>query len=226
VGMRKKEMPTISDLRQALETKGHGRLAQILAPYTRGKSLGLFDGQSKVSLQDQRMICFDFARLEEEFMRPLAMHVSLNWIWEKFAKKNLHTRKVIIADEAWMYMKQPDSAKFLNDVARRGRKRNVSLGVVTQYPQEFTSSEAGRAVLSSAASKFLMRQAPNDTDVVQDLFKLNEGQKKFIARSRVGEALVLSEGETGVFSTAIMVEASEQEDRLFNTDPERTLKTG
>jgi len=221
VGLRKKEMPTISDLVEKLREEGHSRLATVLVPYTRGRSLGLFDGQSRVNLSGANIICFDFKNLEEDFMRPLAMHVALSWIWEKFVKKNEKNRKMVICDEAWMYMQHKDSAEFLNDAARRGRKRNLSLGVVSQYPQEFINSDEGRAVLSSAATKILMRQSPNDVPAVREVFNLNEGQARFINSCAVGEALILCEGQSGVFSTAAAVEASPEEDVLFNTDPER-----
>lgn len=151
------------------------------------------------------------------------MHVALSWIWEKFVKKDPKTRKVVICDEAWMYMKYKDSSKFLNNAARRGRKKNLSLGVVSQFPQEFNTDD-GRAIISSAATKFLLRQSPTDIPIVQSMFKLNKGQAKFINSCAVGETLILSEGQNGVFSTAIAVQASSEEDALFNTDPEKEKK--
>ena len=42
-------------------------------------------------------------------------------------RKNREKKKIIVCDEAWLFLKYQESAEFLVNVARRGRKYNVPL---------------------------------------------------------------------------------------------------
>lgn len=216
VGRRKKEMPTLSDFAEKLAGKEDGkRIATILKPFLKGGTLGIFDGQSNVKLRDVPLVCFDISDIRDEFLRTYAMYVVTGWIWEKFAKKNVDVKKRIVVDEAWMFMKYRDTAHFLENLSRRARKRNTSLTVASQSFIEFSGSQEGRAVLTNAATVFLMRQAPADIDSVQEVFRLSGGQRDFLLSCGVGEALMMA----GRNATALKVVASDYEKKFISTNP-------
>ncbi|EGL83773.1 type IV secretory pathway VirB4 components-like protein [Caldalkalibacillus thermarum TA2.A1] len=218
VGYRKKEMPTISETVEWLEEQGTEvgqRLATLLFPYRRGNPLGLFDGQSRVRLKDAVAIDFDISHLEEGIMKPLAMHVILNWIWEKFVKRNRHVRKLVVADEAWMYMYHEDSAMFLEKMSRRCRKRNTSFCVASQSFEEFTRSQQGKAVLTNASATVLLKQNETDIEYVQAQYHLSDGQRQFLESAHPGEALL----KIGKNMLALRVDASPYEHEFVNTTP-------
>ena len=54
---------------------------------------------------------------------------------------NTNKKKIIVCDEAWLFLKYQESAEFLVNVARRGRKYNVPLFIGSQFIDEFLSSE-------------------------------------------------------------------------------------
>jgi type IV secretory pathway VirB4 component len=56
-------------------------------------------------------------------MRPIAMYVVLNYIWNKIRSSN--KKRMLVIDEAWNIMQHEDSAKFLFALVKRARKYNL-----------------------------------------------------------------------------------------------------
>jgi hypothetical protein len=189
VGRVKKRMPTLSSFWERLRSKGAERACLLLKPYLRGNSLGIFDCESTIDLAGSPIIVFDVSRLEEGFVRPFAMHVVLGWVWENWVKRDREPKRVI-CDEAWMFLKHKDTMAFLENMARRGRKRNCSLCVATQNFTEFMRSDEGKSTISNLDTLVLMQQNPEELDDVATVFKLNEKEKAFLRTAGIGEALI------------------------------------
>lgn len=127
VGRIPKKMPTLSDFQKKLqERKNCEDLAKILIPFLKGNSLGIFDCESQIN-SDAEIINFDMSEIKDEFTKLYASFVILTWVWQKFVLKNKEKKKIIVCDEAWLFLKFQESAEFLVNVARRGRKYNVPL---------------------------------------------------------------------------------------------------
>ena len=127
IGKIKKKMPTLSDFQRKLKDRGKcDELAELLIPFLRGNSLGIFDCESRIT-SDEEILSFDMSEIKDEFTKLYASFVILTWVWQKFALKNKEKRKLIICDEAWLFLKYEESAEFLVNVARRGRKFNLPL---------------------------------------------------------------------------------------------------
>lgn len=220
-GKVKKQMPTLTSLWERLDTLGKKteRLCLLLKPYLRGSSLGIFDCETKVNLAGAPIIVFDLYRLEENFLRPFAMHVVLDWVWETWVKADREPKR-LICDEAWLFLKYRDTMAFLENLARRGRKRNCSLCVATQRFGEFKRSEEGQSVISNLDTLVLMQQNAEEIDSVAEVFKLSDGQKSFLRKVGVGEALI----RAGKQVAACQVIASEEEWAFINPLP--TVQAG
>jgi len=209
-------MPTLSSFVERLKKNPRGeRIAAVMKPFLKGGTLGIFDGQTNVSLEDSYLVNFDVSEIRDRFLRTYAMYVITNWIWEKFVKKDVKQKKRVVVDEAWMFMKYKDTAYFLENLSRRARKRNTSLTVASQSFIEFSNSQEGKAVLTNSAAVFLMKQAATDIDSVQEVFHLSQGERDFLTSCGVGEALFL----VGRNKTAIKVVASDYEKKLISTNP-------
>lgn len=214
VGKRKKKMPTLSDLYRRLEKAGAVDLATMLRPHLRSGSMGIFDGESVVDLGQAPLVAFNIFSLEEKYMRPLAMHIAMSWIWEKYVKKNPKQQKSVVVDEAWMFAKQTNTMEFLEALARRARKRNTALVVSTQNFAEFISLPQGQTVLTNLDTIMLMAQNPNEIDAVARAFKLSEGQREFLLELKRGEALL----RAGKQMVAVRIKAgSAKEEELYRT---------
>jgi len=56
------------------------------------------------------MVVFNIRDLEEE-LRPITMHMLLNYVWKKIRSKL--KKRILVVDEAWKIMQYEASAKFL-----------------------------------------------------------------------------------------------------------------
>lgn len=119
VGKIPKKMPTLSDFQRKLKDRGKcEELSELLVPFLRGNSLGIFDCESKIT-SDAEIVTFDMSDIKDDFTKLYASYVILTWVWQKFVLKNKEKRKIIVCDEAWLFLKFQESAEFLVNVARR-----------------------------------------------------------------------------------------------------------
>jgi type IV secretory pathway VirB4 component len=208
--------PTINDLYDTLlHMGGTGpQLAQRLRKYTSGTFAGIFSQQSNVDINNP-MVVFNIRDLEDE-LRPVAMYIVLNYIWNK-TKTDLKKR-ILIVDEAWQLMKYEDSANFLFSVAKRARKYGLGITTVTQDVEDFMGSRMGRAIVANASMQFLMKQSTSAVDVLTDVFKLTSEEKKRLSQFPVGQGLFFA-GQNHVH---IQVIASPTETSLITTNPKTT----
>jgi conjugal transfer ATP-binding protein TraC len=128
------------------------------------------------------MVVFNIRDLEDE-LRPVAMYIVLNYIWNK-TKSDKKRRRLMVVDEAWQLMKYEDSANFIFSLAKRARKYNLGLTTITQDVEDFMASRMGRAIVANASMQILLKQAPSAVDVLADVFKLTSEEKNASANSR------------------------------------------
>lgn len=204
----KKKMPTLSDFQAILSTKENSKdLSEILKGFLKGKTLGIFDCTSNVNANDQ-LLDFDLSEINDEVTKFYASLVITTWITEKYMKNvNRFNKKAIHIDEAWTLIKYEETANFMEILARKARKRGVSLVIATQSPDELVSSPQGRAILNNCDTTLLMKQSPMSVDKIIEHFKLAEGTREFLLRCNPGEAL-LNRGGT---VSAIKVQMLERE---------------
>lgn len=67
------------------------------------------------------------SEIKDEFTKLYASFVILTWVWQKFVLKNKEKKKIIVCDEAWLFLKYQESAEFLVNVARRRSKVQCSI---------------------------------------------------------------------------------------------------
>ncbi|MGB9792356.1 MAG: VirB4 family type IV secretion system protein [Thermacetogeniaceae bacterium] len=200
----KKPMPTLSDIHRRLKGKpGAERLADAMLPLLSGGSVGMFDGQTTVFLQDAQFICFNLRPLGDDFSRFIGVYATLSWLWQVFAQKGGKSiPKCVAIDEAWMFLRHPDAAGYLETLARRGRKHGCAVTIATQRFEEFEASEGGKAVINSCASILVLRQEEHAVDSVVSYFKLASGCADLLSRARAGQGILRVSGST----TAVQVQ--------------------
>lgn len=205
--------PTINDLYDTLlHMGGTGpQLAQRLRKYTTGTFAGIFSQQSNIDINNP-LVVFNIRDLEDE-LRPVAMYIVLNYIWNK--TKSDQKRRILIVDEAWQLMKYEDSANFLFSLAKRARKYNLGITTVTQDVEDFMGSRMGRAVVANASMQFLLKQSPSAVDVLANVFKLTNEEQKRLSQFPVGQGLFFA-GQNHVH---IQVVGSPTESGLITTNP-------
>jgi len=205
VSKKKKELPTISDFKALLETKpGTERLSLLITPMLRGNTLGMFDGQSKLDLKDELLICFDIHNIRDEFTRLYVMSVLLSWIWQKYTVKNPKVKKHVYFDEGWMFAKHEDTAEYLETLARRARKYKTGLNIASQSFIEFVAHDQGKAILGSCATTVLMRPHPTQVEAIQEMYHLSEGAANFLMSCETGCGLLKSDQNLVAFYNRLL----------------------
>jgi conjugal transfer ATP-binding protein TraC len=206
-------VPTIIDLYDTLLHMGGSgpQLAQRLRKYTSGTFAGIFSQPSNIDINNP-LVVFNIRDLEDE-LRPVAMYIVLNYIWNK--TKSDQKKRILIVDEAWQLMKYEDSANFLFSLAKRARKYNLGITTITQDVEDFMGSRMGRAIVANASMQFLLKQSPSAVDVLSDVFKLTSEERKRLSQFPVGQGLFFA-GQNHVH---IQVVASPTETGLITTNP-------
>ena len=205
--------PTISDLYDTLlHMGGTGpQLAQRLRKYTTGTFAGIFSQQSNIDINNH-MVVFNIRDLEDE-LRPVAMYIVLSHIWN--IVRTDQRKRMLIVDEAWQLMKYDDSANFLFSLAKRARKYFLGLTTITQDVEDFMGSKMGRAIVANSSMQLLLKQSSSAVDVLSDVFKLTEEEKKRLANFPVGQGLFFA-GQNHVH---IQIVGSQTEQSLITTNP-------
>ena len=211
--------PTIINLYDTLAHMGGSgpQLAQRLRKYATGTFAGIFSQQSNIDINNQ-MVVFNIRDLEDE-LRPVAMYIVLNHIWNIVRAKQ--KRRILIVDEAWQLMKYDDSANFLFSLAKRARKYYLGLTTITQDVEDFMSNKMGRAIVMNSSMQLLLKQSAAAVDVLSDVFKLTEEERKRLSSFPIGHGLFFA-GQNHVH---IQVVASDVETSLISTNPTRYDKT-
>lgn len=205
--------PTIINLYDTLlHMGGTGpQLAQRLRKYTSGTFAGIFSQQSNVDINNS-MVVFNIRDLEDE-LRPVAMYIVLSHVWNVVRAEQ--KKRLLIVDEAWQLMQYEDSANFLFSLAKRARKYYLGLTTITQDVEDFMSSKMGRAIVANSSMQLLLKQNVSAVDVLSDIFKLTEEEKKRLANFPVGQGLFFA----GANHVHIQIIASETEEQLITTRP-------
>jgi type IV secretory pathway VirB4 component len=145
--------------------------------------------------------------------KQLGMHVILEWLIEKFMKKNPNRRKRVVIDEAQKLLDSPHQAKAIEDIYRRFRKYSGSAMAASQDFLKFVENEQGRAIVQNSSIKVLLKQAKNDRQAVLDITGIEEHEFDTIALYSKGQSLCIVGDER--FTNIVNPSAYELE--LYNT---------
>src|SRR3989344_440722 len=210
------EPPLLSDFEMVLAgMKGAESLVQKLSKYTRGTWSGFLNKPTNVDI-NKKFIVFSVRDMEDE-LKPVAMYIVMNYIWNAI-RKNLKKRLLVI-DEAWWMMKSEDTASFLYSMAKRGRKYYLGLATITQDTGDFMKSEYGEPIVHNSSIVLLLGQSPTAIDAVKETFHLTDEEKYLLLESGLGEGIFFA----GLKHVAIKVIASYTEDQIITSDPSQIL---
>ncbi len=208
--------PLLTDFEMVLAgMEGSESLIQRLTKYTTGTWSGFMNEPSNVDI-NEKFVVFSLRDMEEE-LKTIAMYIVTNHIWGAI-RRELRKRLLVI-DEAWWMLKSPDTAAFLHNIAKRGRKYYMGLATITQDVDDFLRSPYGVPMITNSSIQFLMKQSPTAVDTLQSVFNLTDEEKFLLLESGVGEGIFFA----GLKHVAIKVIASYTEDQIITSDPSQLL---
>jgi conjugal transfer ATP-binding protein TraC len=213
------EPPLMEDVYKALigmESHDADDIAARLEKFITGSFRGIFDQHSNINLSNQLTV-FSVKEMEEE-MRPIAMYVILDFIWTRIRKKM--KQRLLIIDEAWYFMRHPDSASFIYSMVKRARKYYLGITTITQDVEDFLHNDYGKAIVTNASIQFLMKQSTASVPILAETFFLSQGERQLLVTSDIGEGIFFA----GQNHVALRVVASDEEHSIITTNPEELLK--
>ncbi|TKG60373.1 MULTISPECIES: VirB4 family type IV secretion system protein [Pseudonocardiaceae] len=211
--------PLLRNLRDVLAASGDSGdrvaadLAARLHPFVDGSFADLFDGPTTAT-PDGHLVVFSLRDLPDE-VRAIGTLLVLDAVWRRVSNPASRRPRLVVVDEAWLLMQQPEGAKFLFRMAKAARKHWAGLTVATQDTADVLSSDLGKAIVSNAATQVLLRQAPQAIDEIAETFDLSAGERQFLLSAERGQGLLSS----GTQRVALESLASPTENFLITTDP-------
>jgi len=211
--------PLLRDLRDILASSGDGGdavagdLAARLHPFVDGAFSDLFAGPTTAT-PDAHLVVFSLRDLPEE-LRAIGTLLVLDAVWRRVSNPAHRRPRLVVVDEAWLLMQQPEGARFLFRMAKAARKHWAGLTVATQDTADVLGTDLGKAIVSNAATQVLLRQAPQAIDEIADTFGLSAGERQFLLSADRGQGLL----SAGTQRVAFQSLASPTENFLVTTDP-------
>ena len=212
------EAPLMEDLYKVLigmEETVAANLAIRLERFIKGSLAGIFSAPSNIKIQNPFTV-FSVRELPDQ-LRPLAMHLILDYIWTKI--RHELKKRILVVDEAWYMMKYPDSASFLVELVKRSRKYYLGVTTISQDVEDFLGQDRGKEIISNSAMQILLKQAPVSVEKIGQTFNLSQGEKRLLVSSGVGRGLFFA-GNTHI---AMRIVASDEEHKLITTNPKEIL---
>jgi hypothetical protein len=169
-----------------------------------------------------RMV-FSMKDIESNIEKNLLSLLLFGKVWNMINDEQQLPRavqKIVVVDEAWLYLAIPAAARFLERTARLGRKRNVCFTINTQRAADVLGESddkpgLGRAIIENSATKILLRQDELSADVVARAFGLSEREREHLVELDSGNGFLIAQN----VHVPIKFIASEEEEQVFTTKP-------
>lgn len=201
------KFPIIVDLYNLLETrvnstkdiaksKEYEILKSLIRTIAVGADSGLFNGHTSIKTKSN-CICLDTHSLQnasDRVKRAQYFNV-LTYCWELMSRDK-EQKTMLICDEAYLLIdpEVPQSLIFLRNVAKRCRKYEGSLVIISHSIVDFLDSSVkmyGQAILDMATYKVLMGTDGKNLEESTELFKLSESQADFLYKKKRAYAILI-----------------------------------
>lgn len=212
-GNIKKKMPTLTDFHRVMKEKIKNKaLTATLSNFLSGNTLGIFDCQSTLKLNDQ-VICFDISEIKDEIMRYYVSLVLTTWITNKYMATKERNERYVVVDEAWNLFKNKETADFIENLARRARKKRVAMILATQHLSEARQNSQTEATINCCDTIIILKQSIGNIDEIMKFFKLPIGAREILLKARVGECILIRGGDI----RAIKIDMTKYESQFITT---------
>ena len=209
-----KEIPVMKDLQDVLETMEWGwDIVNKMSKYTTWIFSWIFSNRTNIDLSDWLQV-FSVRDLDD-MMRPIAMYVVLNHIWNKVKSSN--KKRILVVDEAWNIMQHEDSAKFLFALVKRARKYNLWITTITQDIEDFISSKYWKPIMTNSSIQLLLKQSSASIEALTNVYQLTEQEKYILLNSSVWQWLFFAWTD----HVWIQIVASYYEEKVITTVPNK-----
>lgn len=207
--LKPEEFPIISDLQQKLRMKAEAvkhegseteniyeDLVLYLEDAANGADSALWNGPTTLSTDSQVTVLDTYTLQSTSNNVKRAQYFLLQtWAWN-FMSKDRTEKVMLICDEAYLMIdpEVPQSLVFLRNVAKRDRKYEAALCVISHSVVDFLDPKVkmyGQALLDTPCYKILFGCDGQNLEEVDKLYNLTEAEKELLESKRRGHALFM-----------------------------------
>lgn len=211
-------IPVMADFEEVLGSMaGTESLVRRIKKFTKGTYAEFFNQKSNISM-DKNIVVFGIRDMEES-LKPMALYIIMRYIWNII--RSQLKKRILVVDEAWWMMQNPEGASFLFGLAKRARKYYLGVTTITQDVADFMKSDYGQPIINNSSMTILFKQSPATIDIVQKVFNLTDQEKFLLLEAAVGEGIFFA----GRKHVAIAIVASPTEDRIVTTAPQQVINS-
>ncbi len=189
-------------------------LRASLYPWEKGSLRKIFDGRTNVNLRSKYLV-FRISAGENGPEKAPLMFVLLDFLRGRLADPRESITCWI--DEMWSLLYYPMAVSLLNNFWRAFRASNTAMVGITQDLEEFLGSEQSATLMRQSQTYALLGQSKSTVEKIAGYTELAEETRKEISNYAEGEALLIA----GRRQLPIKVSISAEEERLYNTDPDK-----
>jgi hypothetical protein len=173
--------PTLGALAEEIGrgSSGTGRLPALLEVFRSGSLRGC-DGPTTLRL-DGPTVAVDLAGLPDDQL-PFHLAYLLDWTYHRIAART--GPKLVLLDEAHLLARHEGTTEFLDRTVRHLRHFDAGLILVTQNPDDFLATAAGRSLLRNLAATAFLR-LPEVSEPCRGFFGLSSTETAWLARARL-----------------------------------------
>jgi type IV secretory pathway VirB4 component len=107
-------------------------------------------------------------------------------------------RMIVVVDEAHRITSDPDAGEVLGQLVRQARKHGAGVWMLSQRVEDFVSTDLGRTLAATSASKLVFGTEEAVLDGVREVFKLRGEEIAAICPSSPGRGVLLAGAERTV----------------------------
>ncbi|WDV44056.1 DUF87 domain-containing protein [Clostridiaceae bacterium M8S5] len=199
--LKNKDFPIMKDLYELMKNKSkkepeYRELATLLKDIAVGGDSFLFGGHSSIKAES-RCVCLDTSSLQNASasVKKTQYFNLLTYCWNEMSKDRTEP-VLLIADEAYLMIdpKVPQSLVFLRDVAKRARKYEAGLAIVSHSVVDFLAPPIkmyGQALLDIPCFKVLLGTDGKNLTELKELYNLTDAEEALLAQKKRGDGLLM-----------------------------------
>lgn len=184
---------------------------EYLSDLVQGQISSVLEGEPKIS--DRTIISLKGTDGQDRIF--LLLLLALGKVWKKINIIEPRIPKIIVIDEGWMLFMKNTSGKFLNMIARVGRKFNVIFMFITQRPEDVIENDFGRAIADNAGTKIFLQNTEQAADKIKAAMSLSDEESDLIKSLSRGQCLMITKD----YRLYAQITPSQEEIRMFSTTP-------
>ena len=108
---------------------------------------------------------------------------------------------------------KPGTSNFLENLARRARKKKVAMILATQNLSELRQNRQAEAIINCCDTIILLKQSIGSIDEIMKFFKLPLGEKEILTKARPGECILMRGGDI----RAVKIDMTQFESQFITT---------